>query len=67
MNLSLGLSPDIRPSMYRDLVNKKTLEIETLNGAVVRLGRELQIPTPTNDFIFACLDAINKVNLESDT
>jgi 2-dehydropantoate 2-reductase len=67
MSLSLGLSPDIRPSMYRDLANKKPLEIETLNGAVVRLGRELQIPTPTNDFIFACLDAISKVNLESGT
>jgi 2-dehydropantoate 2-reductase len=66
MNLSLGLNPDIRPSMYRDLVSKKKLEIETLNGAVVRLGRVFHVPTPTNDFIFACLDAINKVNLGLD-
>ncbi|MFW9802771.1 MAG: 2-dehydropantoate 2-reductase [Candidatus Thorarchaeota archaeon] len=63
MNFSLGLNPDIRPSMYRDLMNKRRIEIDILNGAVVRLGREFHISTPTNDFIFTCLDAINKVNL----
>jgi 2-dehydropantoate 2-reductase len=63
MRLSLGLNPDIRPSMYRDLINEKKLEIETLNGAVVRLGRAFHVSTPTNDFISACLDAINKANL----
>jgi len=63
MSFSQGLDPDIRPSMYRDLINEKRIEIETLNGAVVRLGRLSHVPTPTNDFIFACLDVINKVNL----
>jgi 2-dehydropantoate 2-reductase len=63
MSFSHGLDPDIRPSMYRDLINEKRIEIETLNGAVVRLGRLSHIPTPTNDFIYACLDVINKVNL----
>jgi len=67
MSFSLGLNPDTKPSMYRDLINGKRIEIDTLNGAVVRLGRKYQVPTPTNNFIFACLDAINKVNLRLGT
>jgi 2-dehydropantoate 2-reductase len=66
MSFSLGLNPDIRPSMYRDLMNERRIEIDILNGAVVRLGREFHVSTPTNDFIFACLDAINIVNLGID-
>ncbi|MFW9888723.1 MAG: ketopantoate reductase family protein [Candidatus Thorarchaeota archaeon] len=67
LNFSLGLNPDIRPSMYRDLINKRRSEIDILNGAVVRLGREFNVSTPTNDFIFACLDAIDRVNLGTRT
>lgn len=67
MNFSLGLNPEIRPSMYRDVINGRRMEIDILNGAVVRLGRELKVPTPTNDFIFACLDVINNVNLGTKT
>ncbi|MFW9794223.1 MAG: ketopantoate reductase family protein [Candidatus Thorarchaeota archaeon] len=63
MNFSHGLDPEIRPSMYRDMVNGKRIEIETMNGSVVRLGRLSHIPTPTNDFIYSCLSAINNVNL----
>jgi 2-dehydropantoate 2-reductase len=63
MSFSHGLDPEIRPSMYRDLINGKRIEIETLNGSVVRLGRLSHIPTPTNDFIYSCLNVINNVNL----
>jgi 2-dehydropantoate 2-reductase len=67
MSFSLGLDPDIRPSMYRDLMSENRIEIETLNGAVVRLGRASGIPTPTNDFIYACLKVVNEVNLRRRT
>jgi 2-dehydropantoate 2-reductase len=67
MTFSLGLNPGIRPSMYRDMMGGRRMEIDTLNGAVVRLGREFKVPTPTNDFIFACLDVINNVNLGIET
>lgn len=63
MRFSSGLDPDLRPSMYRDLKAEKRIEIETLNGAVVQLGRESGTPTPTNDFIYACLKVVNEVNL----
>ena len=31
------------------------MNIEVLNGAVSRMGRETGVPTPANDFITACL------------
>ena len=42
-------------SMYLDLVAGKPLELDVLNGAVSRKGKALGVPTPTNDFIAACL------------
>ncbi len=65
MDFSDGLSPDVRPSMYRDLMDGKRIEIDTLNGAVVRYGHALHVPTPTNEFITSCLSVINQVNLEN--
>ncbi len=67
MTFSSGLAPDLKPSMYRDLESEKRIEIETLNGAVVRLGRKSDTPTPTNDIIYACLKAVNEVNLRRGT
>lgn len=42
-------------SLQRDIVNGKMSELEYWNGAVVRLGREVAVPTPTNQFIYDCL------------
>ncbi|MFW9834324.1 MAG: ketopantoate reductase family protein [Candidatus Thorarchaeota archaeon] len=67
MTFSHGLDPEIRPSTYRDLINGKRIEIETMNGSVVRLGRLAKIPTPTNDFIYSCLSAINNVITEQES
>ena len=46
-------------SMLRDLEWKREMEIEALNGMVVRLGKELGIPTPFNQTIYACLKLEN--------
>jgi 2-dehydropantoate 2-reductase len=41
---------DKRPSFYYDAVNKTgRSEVEWLNGAVSRYGREAGVPTPVND------------------
>jgi 2-dehydropantoate 2-reductase len=45
----------IRGSMYYDLAAGRRLEIETLNGTVVGLGREHGIPTPANFVVYASL------------
>ncbi|RIK39350.1 MAG: 2-dehydropantoate 2-reductase [Chloroflexi bacterium] len=47
--------PPYKPSMLIDLEQGRRLELEALNGTLVRLGDEVSIPTPVNDFIYACL------------
>ena len=42
-------------SLQRDILDGKPSELEAQNGAIVRLGKELGIPTPTNSFIYDCL------------
>lgn len=46
---------DTRSSMYFDLVSGKPMEIDALNGTVVRLGEQLGIPTPIHRVIYASL------------
>ena len=55
IGLVASLPPTHRPSMYYDLDDGKRLELDALNGTVVRLGRELGIPTPLNLAIYAAL------------
>ena len=50
-----GLRPEGKPSMVRDLEHGNRLELDALNGIVVRLGKELNVPTPVNQFIYAAL------------
>jgi 2-dehydropantoate 2-reductase len=46
---------EMTSSMHYDVMNNKPLELEWLNGAVVRLGKEAGVPTPVNSFIYAAL------------
>lgn len=52
---------DYFPSMAQDvLINKRPTEISTLNAAISRIGREVGVPTPTNDvlsLIISCIEA----------
>ncbi len=41
------------PSTAQDMVLRRPTEVDFLNGAIVRYGRELGIPTPVNDYICA--------------
>ena len=44
------------PSLHMDLQSgRKNSEVEDLNGAVVRYGRKLGIPTPTNQLLYQTL------------
>lgn len=42
-------------SMHYDLVRSRRLEIEALNGAAVRFGKQLNIGTPRNQVIYEAL------------
>lgn len=45
------------PSMYHDLKAGKKLEIDALNGAIVRLGNEKGVPVPVNETITRLIKA----------
>jgi 2-dehydropantoate 2-reductase len=48
-------APGIVASMQKDILEGRPSELEAQNGAIVRLGRELGVPTPTHAFIYASL------------
>lgn len=50
-----GLPVDMTSSMHHDLEAGNPLELAWLSGAVVRFGRDLGIPTPVNQAVFAAL------------
>ena len=47
--------PDFQNSMHADFEHGHRTELDALNGAVVRMGRDTGISTPINDFIYAVL------------
>jgi 2-dehydropantoate 2-reductase len=46
---------EVKPSMLTDLERGNRLELDWLNGAVERMGRELGVATPANRFVYAAL------------
>jgi len=50
-----GLDRSARGSMSHDILGGRRLEIEALNGTVVRLGRQARVPTPLNFAVYAAL------------
>jgi 2-dehydropantoate 2-reductase len=50
-----AVEPWGRGSLYHDLADGRRLELEALNGEVVRRGREYDIQTPLNFAIYAAL------------
>jgi 2-dehydropantoate 2-reductase len=50
-----GAVKDIKASMHIDLERGRRLELEALNGAVVRLGGEVRVETPVNRFFYLAL------------
>ena len=52
-------SEELTSSMFLDLQSGNPLEVMLLNGAVSRIGKEVGVQTPVNDFITACLSIAN--------
>ncbi|HEX6798238.1 MAG TPA: 2-dehydropantoate 2-reductase [Ktedonobacterales bacterium] len=50
-----GFEPWTRSSLAHDLASGHRLELDALNGAVVRLGRAHNVPTPLNFALYAAL------------
>lgn len=60
LSLADSYSRRFKCSMLRDLEWRRPLEIEALNGMVVRLGKECGLQTPLNQAIYACLKLENQ-------
>ena len=48
-------APNIKPSMQLDVEAGNRTEIESMIGVIGRRGRELGVPTPVSDFVYASL------------
>lgn len=55
-----GLPADATPSMQRDILEGRPTELEAQNGAVVRLGLELGVPTPINTYLYDSLRPLDR-------
>ncbi|MBI5748427.1 MAG: 2-dehydropantoate 2-reductase [Nitrospinae bacterium] len=51
---------EIKTSMLQDRENGKAMEIDSINGAIVRLGHEMNITVPVNETLYGALKVINK-------
>ena len=49
------MDPEAKSSQLADLEGGRRLELESLNGAAVRLGEKLGVPTPLNRTLYAVL------------
>jgi 2-dehydropantoate 2-reductase len=55
LEITRNAPPELLPSMAVDLLRGNRLELPWLGGKVVALGRELGVPTPTHDTMYAAL------------
>ena len=55
-----GSLEELQASMHSDLLAGRPLELEALNGAVVKAGKKAGVPTPINELIYAMLKPYQK-------
>ncbi len=48
-------APGLMASMQRDIMEGRPSELDSQNGAVVRMGRVVGVPTPVHQFLYASL------------
>ena len=50
-----GLAEDATSSMQRDIIAGKPSELDSQNGAIVRMAQESKVDVPIHDFIYQTL------------
>jgi 2-dehydropantoate 2-reductase len=56
-----NLPPQGTASMQRDIMDGKPSELESQTGTIVRYGKESNVPTPINTFIYNSLLPAEKI------
>lgn len=51
-----------RYSTLQDLDAKRHTEIDMFSGAIIKMGKELNIPTPYNEFVYHIIKAMEEKN-----
>ncbi|MHA1146391.1 MAG: ketopantoate reductase family protein [Candidatus Helarchaeota archaeon] len=51
-----------RNSMLQDIEKRRPTEIDYINGAIVRMGKRVNVPTPLNQMITALIKGIERAN-----
>lgn len=59
-NFTKTLEANLTSSLLEDIKNEKPTELGSLNGAVVKIGKSLNLPTPINQFIYTALKLKSK-------
>lgn len=59
-NFEKSLIAENKSSMFQDILLKRKTEIDTINGAIVKKGKELGVKTPYNEFISELIRAKEK-------
>jgi 2-dehydropantoate 2-reductase len=52
------LAPNTKGSMLQDVERRHRTEVDVINGAIVELGRQFNIPTPYNNAMFWLIKAL---------
>ncbi|CAM3578708.1 ketopantoate reductase family protein [Polaromonas hydrogenivorans] len=55
-----GLPPEFKASMLQSLEKGSVTEIDYINGAVVRQGAKVGVPTPVNQALVACIKGVER-------
>ncbi len=61
-NKMLAIDPTVRTSMWWDLSQGKTTEIEYLNGAIVNIAKEVKVNCYANEKIISLIKQIEQAN-----
>jgi 2-dehydropantoate 2-reductase len=60
MRIVAAQTADNRSSMLEDVENHRRTEIDSINGAIVRFGREHSIRTPINEFLWESIKSLEQ-------
>lgn len=61
-NRGSAVPPSARYSTLQDIDAKRHTEIDMFSGALIRMGKELGIPTPYNEYTYHMIKAIEEKN-----
>ena len=60
--LLMNVAPTARTSTLQDIENGRKTEVEMFSGAIIRMGRELGVPTPINEIFYHSIKTLEDKN-----